>query len=170
MFIQQQLELNDQCQVSWASHGPVLVVRLRLFMDACRSVTAARASLCRLLELWMELGNSFPLGENSKNYCLSSHHHSQSGGPPHPSCSSLCCLHCCHCGCRFGGWGGEAVCRGCSNALLVVTCIQLYCRFSSGMPYRSLSLNWLRRVSKQSRHTATISLFSIVITPLRVLW
>lgn len=49
-------------------------------------------------------------------------------------------------------------------------CIQLYCLFSMGMPYFPASMNWPRRLSKQSKQTATISPFSIVITPFRGLW
>ena len=46
-------------------------------------------------------------------------------------------------------------------------CIQLYCRFSTGMPYLPASTNWPRKLSKQSKQTATISPFSIKIVFLR---
>merc|ERR1719422_1663299 len=46
-------------------------------------------------------------------------------------------------------------------------CIQLYCRLSTGIPYFvACSTNWFLRVSKQSRQTAAMSPFSIVIVPL----
>ena len=99
-------------------------------MPGADAAVAAAAVTRAILSTW---GNSFPEinsfpGGNSFPGLIA--YHSRSPRVLVPLCSSQCC--------RCGGEAGSG---------LLGTCIQLYCRFSTGMPYRSLSLNWLRSVS-----------------------